>query len=223
VELEEIRQKMSLLSAFLDRKIEEKEMTIRELSEITGISRRWLYLLISEKRTKPPSSDTLNKIADALEFSEKDREFVLALADKERETGEIVYSEGETSESPSTGTEPTESGPVEPVQPSEPEEPEIEPAEPVEPEPTEPTQPPSSGGSVEPQPVQPPGPPEPEPGPPVVNPNPPEVSSPWKNKSVIFAMVVIFVGGLIVGCCGSSVFIPLILDSMGMGGYEGGW
>jgi len=208
VELEEIREKMSLLSAFLDRKIEEKEMTIRELSEITGISRRWLYLLISEKRTKPPSSDTLNKIADALEFSEKDREFVLALADRERETGEIVYSEGETSE-------PEEPEPVEPVQPSEP--------EPGQTEPAEPGHPPEPGGSVEPQPVQPPGPPGPGPVPPVVNTNPPEVSSPWKNKSVIFAMVVIFVGGLIVGCCGSSVFIPLILDSMGMGGYEGGW
>jgi len=208
VELEEIREKMSLLSAFLDRKIEEKEMTIRELSEITGISRRWLYLLISEKRTKPPSSDTLNKIGDALEFSEKDREFVLALADRERETGEIVYSEGETSE-------PEEPEPVEPVQPSEP--------EPGQTEPAEPGHPPEPGGSVEPQPVQPPGPPGPGPVPPVVNTNPPEVSSPWKNKSVIFAMVVIFVGGLIVGCCGSSVFIPLILDSMGMGGYEGGW
>jgi len=216
VDLEEIREKMSVLSAFLDRKIDEKEITIRELSEITGISRRWLYLLISEKRTKTPSSDTLNKIADALEFSEKDREFVLALADRERETGEIVYSEGETSESPSTGTEPGETEPAEPVQPSEP----AEPPGTVDPEPT---QPPAPGGSVEPEPTQPPAIPESETGSPVVSPNPPEISSPWKNKSVIFAMVVIFVGGLIVGCCGSSVFIPLILDSMGMGGYEGGW
>jgi len=194
-------------------------MSIRELSEITGISRRWLYLLISEKRTKTPSSDTLSKIADALEFSEKDREFVLALADRERETGEIVYSEGETSESPSTGTEPGETEPAEPVQPSEPEEPEPGAVEPVEPETG---QPPSPGGSVGTQPTQPPAIPGPEPEPPVVVLEP-GVSSPWKNKSVIFAMVVIFVGGLIVGCCGSSVFIPLILDSMGMGGYEGGW
>ena len=191
MELEEIRKRMSVLSAFLDRKIDEKGMSIRELSEVTDLSRRYLYILISEKRDKIPSDDTLNKIGDALEFSDEEREFVLDVAGREREKGEVIFEEEPVEPEPPTEP-PAEPEPVEP-------EPAPEPEEPSEPEPAPGVEPGEPGSS-------------PEPGP-----------SPWKNRSVILVMIVIFVLGLLSGCCGSSLFIPVILEGMGMPDGGPGW
>jgi len=91
--LEDERQKLSLISSFLKNKIKEKGFTIKEFAVQTDLSERYVYKLISDKRDKTPNDDSLEKISKVLELSENDRKYLLDLAIKERETGDIIYED----------------------------------------------------------------------------------------------------------------------------------
>jgi len=128
--LEDERQKLSLISSFLKNKIKEKGFTIKEFAVQTDLSERYVYKLISDKRDKTPNDDSLEKISKVLELSENDRKYLLDLAIKERETGNIIYEDV-----PAPPPDPPEPGPVpeppEPVPhpdppPSEPHPPDID-------------------------------------------------------------------------------------------------
>ncbi|MEW6215950.1 MAG: hypothetical protein AB1478_12235, partial [Nitrospirota bacterium] len=66
-----------------------------------------------------------------------------------------------------------------------------EPAEPVPDEPDEPIEPPA----------------------PIPDPQAPDV--PWFHKKVIIALIVGLAGGILIGCCGASTFVPIILSGVG--------
>ena len=150
--LEKLREKMTLLSSFLDKKIDEKDISIRELAEETGLSRSYIYLLISENRDTTPADDAIEKLAKALDLTDKDKDYLLDIAKRERESGKLIYDDS----------------------------PEPEPEPPVKPEPS------------------------------------PDITPWYKNKTVIAVMVVVFIAGLLLGCCGSSAILPGILEAIHM-------
>jgi transcriptional regulator with XRE-family HTH domain len=111
--LEDERQKLSLISSFLKDKIKEKGFTIKEFAVQTDLSERYVYKLISDKRDKTPNDESLEKISKVLELSENDRKYLLDLAIKERETGNIIYEDV-----PAPPPDPPEPGPApEPPEP----------------------------------------------------------------------------------------------------------
>jgi len=174
--LEDDRQKLSLISSFLKVKIKDKGLTIKDFAEQTGLTERYVYKLISDKRDTTPNDETLESISKVLELSETDRRYLLELALKERETGNIIY-------------------PAEPAPPPEP------------PEPGPAPQPPDPVPHPDPQP----------PAPPV--PVPSGDAVPWTHKKVVLGIIVGLLGGLLLGCCGSSVFIPLVCQYLNVQNY----
>ena len=211
----EDRERLSLLSEFLKRKVKEKGWSKKEFAEKAGLNETYVYKLLSAKRDFTPTEETLNKISDVLEFSVEDRDFILDVAGRERESGELIYPEESV---PGPGPEPSEPGlpessPGEPA-PSEPEPlPTPEESAPL-PEP-EPGHEPSSPTEPGPPASEPSAPhPEPEPSEPEAQPQLPVPQEPggnlsWfgKNKKIIIAGVVILVGMALIGCCLVSVFL----------------
>ncbi len=75
--------------------LEQKGMTIKELSEKTGISINTLYG-ITKRDSKNVSQDTIKKIAQALEVNSLellDIEKIIALAEKAKDSGDIDSAE----------------------------------------------------------------------------------------------------------------------------------
>ena len=126
----------SILSSFLKQKFSATGLSIKKFSEKTGISETIAYKFFSVKRDFKFSDEMLHKIAIGLELTEKDRTYILDLADnvrKERE--EIIYfSESlplpELSSSEPSLPEPV-SPPTEPVLLSSPSEASSDKVEPV--------------------------------------------------------------------------------------------
>ena len=158
--------KISVMSSFIKDKIDEHGWSMKKFIEETGMSQSYAYKLVSDKRDFTPNDETLNKIADVMGFSEKDRSYILGLAVREREAGSIIYSD-----------------------------------EPV-PEP----QPPS------------PHPPEPNPPAPPV-PVPSGDTVPWTHRKVVLGIIVGLLGGLLLGCCSSSVLIPIVCQYLNVQNY----
>ncbi len=200
--MDELRQ-MSVLSGFLRCKVEEKGWSIKKFAEETGLSDSYAYELLAESRKKIPTDEVLNKIADVMGFGKNDRKYILDLALKEREIG----------------------GPIYPPSPIPLPEPDLPPELPVlsepEPHPSAPhPQPPSpQPGTVLPEPESPPSPPGPFPHPPALEPSPGPVEVSWTHRKVILGVVVGLIAGLLFGCCGSSVFIPLICQYLNIQNY----
>ena len=85
--------KLSVLSSFIKQKIKDKGWSIRKFAEECNMSESHVYELVSAKRDFTPNDDTLNKIADVLELVESDRKYILEIANKERESGNLVFPE----------------------------------------------------------------------------------------------------------------------------------
>ncbi len=118
--------KISVMSSFMKDKIDEHGWSMKKFIEETGLSQGYAYKLVSDKRDFTPNDETLNKIADVMGFSEKDRSYILGLAARERETGSIIYEEV-----PAPHPDLPEPGPApEPEPPSDPPSPEPYPPEP---------------------------------------------------------------------------------------------
>jgi len=84
---------ISVLSDFLSKKIKEKGWSKREFTEKTGLNETYVYKLLSWKREFTPNDETLENISKVLELSEKDSKYILDLAARERETGNIIYED----------------------------------------------------------------------------------------------------------------------------------
>ncbi len=123
--MEDIKQ-ISILSNVLSKKVKEKGWSKREFAEKTGLNETYVYKLLSWKREFTPNDETLENISKVLELSEKDSKYLLDLAARERETGNIIYEDV-----PAPPPEPPEPGPVpeppEPVPPPDPPPPEPHP------------------------------------------------------------------------------------------------
>jgi len=176
--------KISVMSSFIKDKIDEHGWSMKKFIEETGLSQSYAYKLVSDKRDFTPNDETLNKIADVMGFSEKDRSYILGLAVREREAGSIIYSDEPV-------PEPPEPGPV---------------PEPPEPVPHPEPQPPS------------PHPPEPNPPAPPV-PVPSGDTVPWTHRKVVLGIIVGLLGGLLLGCCSSSVLIPIVCQYLNVQNY----
>ncbi len=85
--------KLSVLSSFIKQKIKDKGWSIRKFAEECNMSESHVYELVSSKRDFTPNDETLNKIADVLELVESDRKYILEIANKERESGNLVFPE----------------------------------------------------------------------------------------------------------------------------------
>ncbi len=85
--------KISGMSSFIKDKIDEPGWSMKKFIEETGLSQSYAYKLVSDKRDFTPNDETLNKIADVMGFSGKDRSYILDLAARERETGNIIYED----------------------------------------------------------------------------------------------------------------------------------
>ena len=118
--------KISVMSSFIKDKIDEPGWSMKKFIEETGLSQSYAYKLVSDKRDFTPNDETLNKIADVMGFNEKDRSYILGLAARERETGNIIYEDV-----PAPPPEPPEPLPHPDPQPPEPHPPEPPPAPPV--------------------------------------------------------------------------------------------
>ncbi len=90
--MEDIKQ-ISILSDFLSKKVKEKGWSKREFAEKTGLNETYVYKLLSWKREFTPNDETLENISKVLELSEKDSKYLLELAARERETGNIIYED----------------------------------------------------------------------------------------------------------------------------------
>jgi transcriptional regulator with XRE-family HTH domain len=110
--VEDIKQ-ISILSDFLSKKVKEKGWSKREFAEKTGLNETYVYKLLSWKREFTPNDETLENISKVLELSEKDSKYLLDLAARERETGNIIYEDV-----PAPPPDPPEPGPApEPPEP----------------------------------------------------------------------------------------------------------
>ncbi len=156
--------KISVMSSFIKDKIDEHGWSMKKFIEETGLSQGYAYKLVSDKRDFTPNDETLNKIADVMGFSDKDRKYLLNLAARERETGNIIYEDEPVPELPEPGPTP-------------------EPAEPA----------PSSDPPV------------------------PEVT--WTHRKVVLGIIFGLLGGLLLGCCSSSVLIPLVCQYLNIQNY----
>jgi len=123
--VEDIKQ-ISILSDFLSKKVKGKGWSKREFAEKTGLNETYVYKLLSWKREFTPNDETLENISKVLELSEKDSKYLLELAARERETGNIIYEDV-----PAPPPPPPEPGPSpeppEPVPPPDPPPPEPQP------------------------------------------------------------------------------------------------
>jgi len=110
--VEDIKQ-ISILSDVLSKKVKEKGWSKREFAEKTGLNETYVYKLLSWKREFTPNDETLENISKVLELSEKDSKYLLDLAARERETGNIIYEDV-----PAPPPDPPEPGPApEPPEP----------------------------------------------------------------------------------------------------------
>ena len=106
-------EKISVLSNFLNGKVKAKGWSKRKFAEKTGLNETYVYKLLSGKREFTPNDETLKNISNVLDLSEKDRKYLLELAVKERETGNIIYEDV-----PAPPPDPPEPGPApEPPEP----------------------------------------------------------------------------------------------------------
>jgi transcriptional regulator with XRE-family HTH domain len=185
-------EQLSVFSAYLKEKISEKGWTVKEFGEKAGFSENYAYRLVSPKRDFVPTDETVEKILKALELPEAQEKYILDLISLERKIGEPVYP----------------GHPDLPVPPVSQPVPQPEPPQP-EPHPPEPPQPP----------VPQPGPSHPEPEHPPSPPVPPGDTVPWTHKKVFLGIIVGLVGGLLIGCCSSSVLIPIICQYLNVQSY----
>jgi len=130
--------KISVMSSFIKDKIDEPGWSMKKFIEETGLSQSYAYKLVSDKRDFTPNDETLNKIADVMGFSEKDRSYILGLAARERETGNIIYEDvpAPLPEPPEPGPAPEPPEPVPHPDPQPPSPPQPEPHPPAPPVPT---------------------------------------------------------------------------------------
>ena len=185
-------EQLSVFSAYLKEKISEKGWSVKEFGEKAGFSEKYAYRLVSSKRDFVPTDETVEKILKALELPEAQEKYIVDLISLERKTGEPVYP----------------GHPDLPVPPVSQPVPQPEPPQP-EPHPPEPPQPP----------VPQPGPSHPEPEHPPSPPVPPGDTVPWAHKKVFLGIIVGLVGGLLIGCCSSSVLIPIICQYLNVQSY----
>ena len=187
--MDELRQKLSLLSDFIKRKIKEKGFSIKEFADASDLAERYVYRLLSEKRDFTPTDETLGKIVKVLELSDTDKSYMMGIVEGERETGNIIYPDSESSPPSDPSSE------VPPAQPQEP-----------HPNPSPPSDQPGHDSSPSPQPNDTtplPSPSDPPAQPPLpVPPQPPEQLS-WfqKNKTLVIVAGVVLLGGGLVSCC----------------------
>ena len=118
--MEDIKQ-ISILSDFLSKKVKGKGWSKREFAEKTGLNETYVYKLLSWKREFTPNDETLENISKVLELSEKDSKYLLELAARERETGNIIYEDV-----PAPPPPPPEPGPPPDPPPPDPPPPDID-------------------------------------------------------------------------------------------------
>lgn len=85
-------KQISILSDFLRNKIKSNGLTKRKFAEKTGLNETYSYKLLSALRHFIPNDETLMKIADVLELSSEERNYILDIVKHEREIRAKIYS-----------------------------------------------------------------------------------------------------------------------------------
>lgn len=84
-------EQVSVLSAFLKRKIKEKGWSVKEFAKRAGLSEKYTYRLVSSNRDFIPSDKTVDKIIDALDPNDDDGRYLVGLVIVEREAGKPLF------------------------------------------------------------------------------------------------------------------------------------